>query len=123
MFPNFLLGGWVGYEPSTITKKVKESDEITSFYLKPKNVDGIMDFLPGQFLSIKVPKGTLPGQEFHYVRNYSLSCAPGSGYFRMSIKREKDPKHPDGLVSNYFHDSIEEGSEVLVRLLFPCFFR
>ncbi|MBU5885676.1 NO-inducible flavohemoprotein, partial [Vibrio cholerae O1] len=28
-------GGWEGFKPFTVVKKVKESNAITSFYLKP----------------------------------------------------------------------------------------
>ena len=74
-----------------------------------------MDFAPGQFLSFQLPKDVIPGAEFDYVRNYSISCRPGMDTFRISVKKEATPDHPDGVVSNYFHDTLEEGSEVMVR--------
>lgn len=47
------------------------------------------------------------------MRNYSLSNAPGEKYFRISVKRE-----PDGFVSNFFHDELQEGDTLEVGP--PC---
>lgn len=33
-------GGWDGFKPFTVVKKVKESNVITSFYLKPTDGGG-----------------------------------------------------------------------------------
>src|SRR5690606_25618803 len=47
-------------------------------------------------------------------RNYSLSDRPGTGYFRISVKRESSPvpDAPEGLVSNYLHAEVNEGDQI-----------
>lgn len=72
----------------------------------------------GQFLSFKIPKSDLPDAEHDFVRNYSISCRPGLGTFRVSVKREVDPRTKDGVVSNHFHDRVSVGDRVLVGV--PC---
>jgi uncharacterized protein len=90
---------------------VKESGEITSFYLKPEDGDEIPSFQPGQFLTIKLE---IPGQAKPVLRTYSLSDYPEPcDTYRLSIKREPAPRDldvPPGLSSNFMHDRVQEGS-------------
>ena len=106
---------WQGWRNFVVDRKVKESEEITSFYLKPQDGKTIPDFKPGQFLTIKLD---VPEQESPVIRTYSLSDYPPSAdYYRLSIKREKSPKGldvPPGVASNFMHDRISEGSVI------PC---
>jgi len=101
---------WKDWRDFVVFKKVKESSEITSFYLKPQDEAKIPSFKPGQFLTIKL---NIPGQEKAIIRTYSLSdYSPTNQYYRLSIKREPAPKDldvPPGIASNFMHDSIQEG--------------
>ena len=54
----YVLGGWNGYKELVVTKKVKESNEITSFYFNTVNGEPLPKFKPGQYLSLRLPKGT-----------------------------------------------------------------
>ncbi|ANB58648.1 globin family protein [Anoxybacillus sp. B7M1] len=100
-------GGWKDFRRFVVQKKVKESSLITSFYLAPEDGGGISDFLPGQYVSVKVH---IPGEEYTHIRQYSLSDAPGTGYYRISVKREAGTDaQPAGIVSHYLHDSVKEG--------------
>ena len=100
-------GGWDGYREFVIDKKVKESDVITSFYLKSKDGSRISEFQPGQYISIKLE---IPGEEYTHIRQYSLSDASGKGYYRISVKREEGRENtPDGIVSNFLHNQVKEG--------------
>lgn len=45
--------GWVGWKEFVVTKKVKETDEITSFYLAPKDKTPLPAFKPGQYISVQ----------------------------------------------------------------------
>jgi ferredoxin-NADP reductase len=96
-----------------VVRKVKESAEITSFYLQPADGKEIPSFRPGQFLTIKL---TIPGQAQPVIRTYSLSDYPEPcNYYRLSIKRESAPPGldvPPGLSSNFMHDQVQEGSIV-----------
>ncbi|MEC4814997.1 MAG: 2Fe-2S iron-sulfur cluster-binding protein [Scytonema sp. PMC 1069.18] len=104
---------WQDWRNFVVVRKVKESEEITSFYLKPEDGEEIPKFQPGQFLTIKLD---IPGQDKPVIRTYSLSDYTTScEYYRLSIKRELAPKGsdvPPGLASNFMHDFIHEGSVI-----------
>ncbi|MDQ0413099.1 NO-inducible flavohemoprotein [Mesobacillus stamsii] len=102
-------GGWKGFRPFIVANRVEESEVITSFYLKPVDGKALASFKPGQYISIKLE---IEGEEFTHIRQYSLSDAPGKDYYRISVKKEAGIETPDGKVSNYLHNSVEEG-EVL----------
>ncbi len=99
-------GGWDGFRPFIVANKIEESDVITSFYLKPVDGKEIASFKPGQYISVKLE---IEGEKFTHIRQYSLSDAPGKGYYRISVKKEAGMETPDGKVSNYLHNSVEEG--------------
>ena len=98
-------GGWEGFRNFKVDKKEPESSVITSFYLKPEDGGPLPDYLPGQYITVRVP--TPDGSTT--MRNYSLSDTPGQNYFRISVKREIGPKAdtPDGYVSVKLHDEVE----------------
>ncbi len=83
----------------TVQKIVQESDTIRSFYLAKTNREEVEDYLPGQFITVGI---LINGEQF--TRNYTLSDAPGKGYFRLTVKREEK-----GKVSKYLHDVLKEG--------------
>jgi nitric oxide dioxygenase len=100
-------GGWKDFRKFVVQKKVKESDVITSFYLVPEDGNAIAEFIPGQYVSVKVK---IPGEQYTHIRQYSMSDAPGKEYYRISVKREAATEQkPAGIVSNYLHDHIQEG--------------
>ncbi|NHC39723.1 NO-inducible flavohemoprotein [Bacillus sp. MM2020_1] len=99
-------GGWEGFRNFIVDRKVVESEVITSFYLKPEDHKNIADFTPGQYISIKLE---IAGEKFTHIRQYSLSDAPGKDYYRISVKREAGTENPDGMVSNYLHDGVNQG--------------
>lgn len=100
-------GGWAGFRAFRVQKRVEESDVITSFYLVPQDGGPIVDFEPGQYVSVKVD---IPGEPNTHIRQYSLSNAPGKPYYRISVKRE-DALHgkPAGKVSVDLHQRLQEG--------------
>lgn len=114
--------GWTQWREFRVAQKVPESDEITSFYLKPVDEKPLPAFLPGQYISVQVQ---VPGLQYPQARQYSLSDMPRSEYYRISVKREAglnpvDPKakaHP-GYVSNVLHGSVNEGD--VVKVSHPC---
>ncbi len=80
---------WKDWRNFVVDRKVIESQEITSFYLKPQDGDAIADFKPGQFLTIKL---NIPEQERPVIRTYSLSnYSHSADYYRLSIKRQGFP--------------------------------
>jgi nitric oxide dioxygenase len=95
-------GGWRGTRVFRIARKVKESDEITSFYLRPDDGGKLLEFHPGQYIGLRL---VIDGEEVR--RNYSLSAAANGHEYRISVKRE-----PDGKVSNYLHAQASVGDSI-----------
>ncbi|MDX8045483.1 NO-inducible flavohemoprotein [Gracilibacillus sp. S3-1-1] len=103
-------GGWLDYRPFQVVEKVKESDVITSFYLKPADNGLLPEFEAGQYITVKVNIPTIP---YTCQRQYSLSCKPNKEFFRISVKKEKGiAENPDGVVSTYLHESVHEGDTI-----------
>lgn len=101
-------GGWTGFRNFKVIQKIKESDVITSFYLQPEDGLAIPDFFPGQYITLKAE---IPEEPYTHLRQYSLSTSPNKGHYRISVKREAgDAKTPNGMVSNFLHESVNEGS-------------
>lgn len=105
--------GWTDWRDFRIAKKIKESDEITSFYLEPVDGKKLPSYKPGQYISVMT---TVPKLNYLQPRQYSLSDKPSPTHFRISVKKEAGvpadkPKavvHP-GYISNVLHDERQEG--------------
>ena len=95
-------GGWRGARRFEVVRKVPESVEITSLYLRPADGGAVMPFKPGQYIGIRL---AIDGQEVR--RNYSLSAPPNGSTYRISVKRE-----PGGVVSNHLHDALGVGAAI-----------
>jgi nitric oxide dioxygenase len=93
-------GGWRGSRRFIVARKEKESDEITSFYLRPEDGGPVPPFKPGQYIGLRL---VIDGEEVR--RNYSLSAGPDGQAYRISVKRE-----PQGKVSCHLHDHVSEGT-------------
>ncbi|MEM8651250.1 MAG: pyridoxamine 5'-phosphate oxidase family protein [Pseudomonadota bacterium] len=86
-----------------ISQKVKEANNITSFYLSSADGLALERFDAGQHLPIEVQ---IPGQAETSKRTYTLSGSPEArDEYRLSIKREEH-----GVVSRFFHDEMDEGA-------------
>ncbi|WAH44503.1 NO-inducible flavohemoprotein [Alicyclobacillus fastidiosus] len=105
-------GGWIGVRNFVVDRKIKESDVITSFYLKPEDGKPIASYEAGQYITVWLD---IPGEKYTHVRHYSLSEAPGKDFYRISVKREEGRANvPSGIVSTYIHDHVDEGSHLKV---------
>jgi uncharacterized protein len=105
---------WEGLRKFRVVKKVIEDtkEETASFYFAPIDGRRLPPFAPGAYLNIRVE--TPDGPE---SRSYSISGAFRKDYYRLSIKRvpevtdKKSGKvYPKGVVSNFVHDHLHEGS-------------
>ena len=108
---------WNGFRKFKVVSKVEETSDITSFYLAPHDGKELPEFLPGQFLTFQIP---VPTQPHPVIRCYSLSDSPfHPERYRVSIKRvpapRNEPTAPPGLVSNYFHDFLNENDIVDIK--------
>lgn len=93
------------WRPFVVTRIVEESSAIRSLHLRPDDGAGLLPHLAGQHLPIRV---LLPGTDRPVIRTYTLSVAPGDGFYRISVKRE-------GAVSRYLHDDIRVGDVIEAR--------
>ncbi|AXF85344.1 Flavohemoprotein [Ephemeroptericola cinctiostellae] len=90
-----------------VAKRVQDSDEVVSFYLEKEGGGSPGEFLPGQYISVKV---FLMALGLSQMRQYSLSDSPEKDYWRISVKSERgDSVSPDGMVSNWLHSHLEPG--------------
>ena len=100
-------GGWIDYRNFKVIKKEVESDVITSFYLQPEDGEAFPSYQPGQYITVKA---VIDGENYNHLRQYSLSCAPGGEFYRISVKREDAfEDQPKGVVSSFLHEHINEG--------------
>ncbi|GAB1823979.1 MOSC domain-containing protein [Herbidospora sp. RD11066] len=90
---------WAGFRSLRVTKVRRESEDTMSFYLAPADGSAPPVALPGQYLTVRVPDGS--------VRSYSLSL--GSSGYRITVKHE-----PGGDVSGYLHSQVAEGDSLEV---------
>ena len=110
--------GWTDWREFRISQKIRESSEITSFHLAPLDGEHLPSYLPGQYISIRI---SVPELSYLQARQYSLSDAPHSDYYRISVKKEpaldldhsKAKAHP-GYVSNVLHDDAKVGDVLQV---------
>jgi nitric oxide dioxygenase len=108
-------GGWVGWREFVVAAKQAESDVITSFVLQPADGAPVVDFEPGQYISVAV---RVPQLGLQQIRQYSLSDAPNGRTYRISVKREGGPDPSrQGYVSTLLHDHVNVGD--LVRIAAP----
>lgn len=96
-------GGWQGWRDFVVARKVEESRVITSFHLRPVDGGPVLAHRPGQYLTLLLQ---VPGHGA-LKRNYSVSSAPGTEEYRISVKRE-----PRGLASNWLHDVAVVGTRL-----------
>jgi nitric oxide dioxygenase len=110
-------GGWRGFKPFRVVRKVAESDVTASFHLAPADGAALPDFLPGQYLSVRA---RAPGFDHLQIRQYSLSSVPNGSTYRIGVRREPAPAGvpgaAPGLISNWLHDAVHEGDALDVHV-------
>jgi nitric oxide dioxygenase len=113
-------GGWTGWRDFTVRVKQPESDVITSFVLEPADGLPVVNFEPGQYISVAVQ---VPQLGLQQIRQYSLSDAPNGRSYRISVKREggTDPAQA-GYVSTLLHDRIQVGDVIKVAAPYGNFY-
>lgn len=102
--------GWKFFKDFIVARKVRESGNITSFYLKPADGSKVPSYQPGQYISVRL---AIPGEKYLFNRQYSLSQAAKEDEFRISVKREAD-NNPNGRVSLYLHEEVAIGDRIEV---------
>jgi ferredoxin-NADP reductase/MOSC domain-containing protein YiiM/ferredoxin len=96
---------WRGFRPLRVAAVHPESVDVRSFVLESEDRSPLPAPLPGQFLVFKLE---LDSHSAPVMRSYSMSGPPGSGTYRISVKRA------DGAGSHFFHDHIQAGDVLQV---------
>jgi ferredoxin-NADP reductase/MOSC domain-containing protein YiiM/ferredoxin len=94
---------WRGFRPLRISRKLRESGNVTSLLLEPTDGEPVAATLPGQFVVLRLGPPSTP----ELTRSYSLSGAPGATTYRVSVKREAH-----GAASAYIDDGLQVGDIV-----------
>jgi ferredoxin-NADP reductase/MOSC domain-containing protein YiiM len=94
---------WRGFRPLRVSRKVRESGNVTSLLLEPADGQPIATALPGQFVVLRLGPASAPP----LMRSYSLSGEPGAAHYRVSIKREAH-----GAAGAYVSDELSVGDIV-----------
>jgi ferredoxin-NADP reductase/MOSC domain-containing protein YiiM len=92
---------WTGFRQLLVTAIGDESAHVRSVSLADPDGVRLPKWLPGQSITLRLPADMGRGT---FIRNYSLSNPPGSGAYRIGVKRE-----PNGRGSGYLHDQIAVG--------------
>jgi len=95
---------WSGFRPTRVVEVVRETATVVSLRLATVDGQALPSALPGQFVTLRV---RLTGGPPATSRSYSLSGAPGSPEYRVSVKRE-----PEGVVSTFVHTTLRAGAVV-----------
>ncbi|MBX5184177.1 MOSC domain-containing protein [Rhizobium sp. NZLR5] len=94
---------WRGFRPMRVSRKVRESGNVTSLLLEPTDGQPVTAALPGQFVVLRFGPASAPAM----MRSYSLSGEPSASHYRVSVKRE-----PHGLAGCYIDDELQIGDIV-----------
>lgn len=108
--------GWTGFKPFVVTEREHASEDVVSLYLAPVDNHPLASHEPGRYIAIH----QAPAAGETAPRNYSLSNAPGTPYYRISIKHETadSSETPSGMFSSFAHEQLKVGDHVQVSP--PC---
>ena len=95
---------WPGFRPLTVTAITPESDSTISIRLEDPTGASLPAARPGQYLTLRLQPDK---RQRALLRNYSMSGPPGSGYYRLTVKRE-----PGGAASGYLHSRLSVGDQL-----------
>jgi ferredoxin-NADP reductase/MOSC domain-containing protein YiiM/ferredoxin len=95
---------WPGFRQLTVTAITRESDSAISIRLEDPTGTPLPAARAGQYLTVRVQ----PDERRRPVlRNYSLSGPPAAGYYRVTVKHERD-----GAASGYLHTRLAVGDQL-----------
>jgi len=94
---------WRGFRPLRVSRKLRESANVTSLILEPADRQPIATTLPGEFVVLRLGPPSAPP----LMRSYSLSGEPDAAHYRVSVKREAH-----GAASAYVSDELKVGDIV-----------
>jgi ferredoxin-NADP reductase/MOSC domain-containing protein YiiM len=94
---------WRGFRPFRVSRKMRETNNVTSLVLEPTDARPVVAARPGQFVVLRLEPASRPA----LLRSYSLSGEPSAASYRISVKREAH-----GAASTYVADELKPGDIV-----------
>jgi ferredoxin-NADP reductase/MOSC domain-containing protein YiiM len=92
---------WPAFRKLRVTEVVPESATVSSIYLAAADGTALPAARAGQYLTLRITGAGTPAP----VRSYSLSSAPDTGTYRISVKHE-----PHGIASGYLNRDLRLGA-------------
>jgi ferredoxin-NADP reductase/MOSC domain-containing protein YiiM/ferredoxin len=92
---------WQGFRSLRVSRKLRESSNVTSLVLEPADSKPLTAALAGQYIILRLRPGP---NESALLRSYSLSGAPSEDRYRISVKRE-----PQGAAGAYIDAQVHAG--------------
>lgn len=96
---------WRGFKELILVDKIKECEDIISFYFKDKEGKKLVKHKAGQYLPMKIK--TEDSRYNKEIRTYSLSMKPNEYIYRISVKKVEN-----GLISSYLHNELKIGDSI-----------
>ncbi len=99
---------WLGYRNFVVERKIKDGPSSDSFYLIPQDGRQLPDFLPGQYVTVRV-RMYVQGQDEKEVveRRYPITSEPNGRSYCISVQRLSDV-----VLSGYLRESVVAGTMV-----------
>ena len=97
-----------------VAEKIQETEDVVTFVVERTDEREVKPSLPGQYVTIKMrmPDGV------HQPRQYSLTRADDGRHRHFAVKRVRAQDAPDGEMSNFLHDNVQVGDEVILSAPF-----
>ena len=95
---------WPGFRELTVAGIDRETESVISIRLEDPAGAPLPPPRPGQYLTVRVRPDR---EQRSLLRNYSLSGPPDAGYYRISVKHERD-----GAASGYLHTRLGVGDRL-----------
>ncbi|KAI1818643.1 globin-like protein [Poronia punctata] len=104
------FSSWNAWRAFTISSKKPETadGDIVSFQLRPTDGGTLPSFKPGQYVTVRLK---IKGLKYYQLRQYSLSDAPGSNTYRITVKRDMGTSPDHHSDANQFR-SLEDGPPI-----------
>ncbi|RJE89309.1 hypothetical protein D3P04_01320 [Paracoccus onubensis] len=99
---------WAGRRRFICVDRRRESPDVVSFVLEPRDDAPIGPIGPGQYVTVSLPDDA---EAVARRRSYSVSGRPDGNSLRISVRRMGN-----GGLSDLLHDSVHAGSELLVGI-------
>lgn len=99
---------WKGFKEVKVFKIIKEDENVKSFYLQSTDNTKLPEFIPGQFVTVKVKNDD---GSYTKPRQYTLSMNYNEEFYRISVKRESE-----GHLSKKLCDEIKEGDIIEITV-------